>query len=672
MGQEYMQAEENSYNYVSERIDHIEAMVRQFTKTTTKVKSSIRQFFRHYIFSNISKQKTSLSDESRAARGGSLCPTNSAGSQLSISSPSQQKLNESFSLSHYLYSILPEKNTAMMIFTHANYIQMPIHRFRRSKNQQDCEAQKGDLLLTMSRRPPPTAPPVVFAQKLYRLALAMRQLDPTTTYKTKRNSRERVHDASRRFFEIAQHVTAHDTLMESLDGLEVLLLESGYHVNAGNHRASWLSLRRALGLAELMGLREKGMSSDASAESLWYLLNYCDRFISVMFGLPCNSYDDSFAADRVLEDKNPEESLSRTHVAIIGRIIARNLQMASCIASESLDNSLLQCYKQTQDIDKEVKQAATILPIDSWATPNLNHSQTDDELKEKTSMLRLQMHHSYLLLLLHIPYFLRRFYHGRLSEMDTGIDYTYSKAVALSASRDMLARFLPMRDIHHTPSYRGVDHKAWLAAAILLLSHINTDHKTSSNDSLEHQRPQDLAIIHRLIQRFDLQDPTDDYGQQLHSLLDIEATGSSGTRYDLKWSGNCTTTSTNDEATLQFPIPYFGTISIFPSKSETPPFVKNYTNFINSDSQEPQLTQYTSLSNSGNLDYSTLISPAFRNQDLNDDCQFEASAYPFSMNLMTLPGHHMDDLHSQIEPIWQDYPTLEESMDRQYNSNIND
>ncbi|OJJ37998.1 hypothetical protein ASPWEDRAFT_473316 [Aspergillus wentii DTO 134E9] len=73
-------------------------------------------------------------------------------------------------------------------------------------------------------------------------------------------------------------------MMESLDGLETLMLEARYHIHAGNLRPAWLLFRRALGIAQLMCL-PRG-DGDSRADSLWFWLVYSDRFLSLMLGLP--------------------------------------------------------------------------------------------------------------------------------------------------------------------------------------------------------------------------------------------------------------------------------------------------------------------------------------------------------------------------------------------------
>lgn len=53
---------------------------------------------------------------------------------------------------------------------------------------------------------------------------------------------------------ITNTVTSDDELMGNLEGLECLILAGGFQINVGNLRRAWLSFRRALNIAQLMGL----------------------------------------------------------------------------------------------------------------------------------------------------------------------------------------------------------------------------------------------------------------------------------------------------------------------------------------------------------------------------------------------------------------------------------
>lgn len=535
MSQEYVAVDGQQTDNVRQRIHDMETMVSELLRTKRQPRICSNDSGRIQTALNIKKANLSAS---------------------SIISPSQQNLNDSFSLSRYLYSTMPQTSITMMIFTQANYLQMPFQMLCRLRDTTYCDEQSP--LVRASRRPSPTSHPVIFAQQLYKIALCLLQLEPAAHNQTIKGVKEPAPEASKRLVDIAiKHVTSHDALMANLDGIETLMLESGYYLRIGNHNAAWLTLRRAIGLAELIGLR-KMRPGDDGAESLWYLLNYCDRFVSVIFGLPCNSSDNSFASKGALAGKSLVERLDRIQVALLGRIIDRNMKMQCCNRNDCSDNDLHTIYEQTKCIDRDLMQSANILPVDPWILPNSSSSATDKDVSKRTGILRAQMHHCYLLLLLHQPYFLWKSCLPT-ERMHDPVDHRYSKLATLSAGRDLLNKFLTLRDVHHASAYGGLDHKAWLASATLLLAYIDT-HRSLSGESLEDQRRQDIGLIHRLIDRFKRSEYRSESVQQICTLLDIESNAANGQRYCLTWNHDAESATVSHS--LQLSIPYFGTISV--------------------------------------------------------------------------------------------------------------
>jgi hypothetical protein len=592
LSQEYVAVEGHGSDNVSQRIDDVETMVSQLLRRKRKTKGSFNGSGETQRY-DAGDQMICSSYGLRTTQEISTLNINRSNlSAASIFSPSQQNLNGCLSLSQYLHSVMPKSSVTMMIFTQANYMQMPFQMFcrlRNTANAEDCDGQSP--LVRASRKPPPTSHPVIFAQSLFKIALCMLQLEPATFYEAKSGLKEPVRDASRRLVEIAiKHVTSHDTLMHSLDGIETLMLESGYQFRLGDHYAAWLTLRRAIGLAELMGLR-KMKHGDDGAESLWYLLNYSDRFVSAIFGLPCNSSDNSFASERVLAGKSAVERLGRIQVALLGRVIDRNIKMQCCNLNEYSDNEFHSIYEQTRGIDCVLKQSANILPVDPWVIPNLSSSATDKDVSRRTGILQVQMHHYYLILLLHQPYLLRT--SCRPSErMHDSVDYRYSKLATLSASRDLLDRFLILRDIHHATAYGGLDHKAWLASATLLLAYINT-HQSLSGETLEQQRLQDVAMIYRLVDRFRKTAYGVESVQQICTLLEMEANAANGEQYYFTWSENIESARVPDS--LHLSIPYFGTVSVLSAKANMPPSWITSTNLPLTEVLSSDLTDYESF-----------------------------------------------------------------------------
>ena len=67
---------------------------------------------------------------------------------------------------------------------------------------------------------------------------------------------------------VTTKVTSDDELIGSMEGIECLVLQAIYEVNAGNLRRSWLAFRRAINFAQLMGLHRVSLKTSQEAPDL--------------------------------------------------------------------------------------------------------------------------------------------------------------------------------------------------------------------------------------------------------------------------------------------------------------------------------------------------------------------------------------------------------------------
>ncbi|RSL51076.1 hypothetical protein CEP54_011606 [Fusarium duplospermum] len=144
-------------------------------------------------------------------------------------------------------------------------------------------------------------------------------------------------ESSHRYFNAAtRNVTSKDQLVTSPEGLETLMLEGLYQITSGNLQLGWLTFRRAIGIAQLIGLASESQEcaesdwspSDTCTVStssfLWFRLNYSDRVLSLIMGLPFAAPGDGFASPEVLAADVPMGRLERMHTVVMGHLIARN------------------------------------------------------------------------------------------------------------------------------------------------------------------------------------------------------------------------------------------------------------------------------------------------------------------------------------------------------------
>jgi hypothetical protein len=73
-------------------------------------------------------------------------------------------------------------------------------------------------------------------------------------------------------------VTSDEELVSSIEGIDCLILQCSYHGNAGNPRRAWLTVRRAMNIAQLMGLHLPSCTIPGGKET-WANLVQGDRYL---------------------------------------------------------------------------------------------------------------------------------------------------------------------------------------------------------------------------------------------------------------------------------------------------------------------------------------------------------------------------------------------------------
>lgn len=204
------------------------------------------------------------------------------------------------------------------------------------------------------------------------------------------------------------------------------------------------------------------------------------------------------------------------------------------------------------------------------------------ETMEKTARLMAQLHHHYYLAVLHQPYILKilrqRPTTWNTASISNTSDYTYNQTAALSASRDLLSCFKILRSFHQVLSYRPLDDKAFTAATIILLIHID-GHRLGRENVIERQRPRDLGLVSDVINSIKEtsrwnQDRLSRHSiQTLERLVEIEANTADGVVWYM-WMEAGSMEEQNDqnskrEQGIRLQIPYFGFLCIANQRPST-------------------------------------------------------------------------------------------------------
>lgn len=341
----------------------------------------------------------------------------------------------------------------------------------------DAERQEGKVepASTWGVVPPVSSHPLILARKVLQILICVQQLPPAFDWDALGTGVPQA-EFIRRLDTTCMLVTSNDELVGYAEGVECLILHGYYQVNAGSLRKAWITFRRAINMAQIMGI-DRGHSaafrscdpkSDPtrrpSAATLWHRLLFSDRYLSLLLGLSVCSHDDQ----SVYEEEGPRgtavERLERAHTIFAAKILDRNhIQQRSKRCSKQQQTTPRE-YALTQEIDLDLEEAAKNMPFGWWNEPKLDPFASQEILWEATARIICQMHHFTLLILLHVPYMLHEPSSSR---------YDHSKNQCLTAARELLSRFISFRNLNVSAySCRRVDYAALIAAMTLCLSYL--------------------------------------------------------------------------------------------------------------------------------------------------------------------------------------------------------
>lgn len=492
--------------------------------------------------------------------GGQVASSSSPSTLASIALPmspsvmhsEHQALSQAL-LAAYLPSsdlrIIGSTGEQLAIYLAREYV-TPFHRLERDV------AVESERLFAVQQEQPQNTPEthlVLIAGKMLILACVLQHLHAAASTMCSssngiRSNHKKLDELSRPPLVLARRVavaattlvTAHDRFTsDTLEGLQCLWLEVLYHQHNGNPRHSWLTCRRAISAAQLMGSRGRGpvplsqpksvvqrSGSEASdLQQIWLRLVQSEIALCLALGMRPSAFlqHDTFtsAAHSAITEDNATNTrkLEERHAAIASRLIERNDRDPDFEDS----GAALQIRTALED-------AAAAMPSVWWLMPNLadhtgDQADSSKHLFEPTMKLRAQIFHSYLLLLAHLPFMLQEIcsttttatperhshHHDHNRDHDRNHLFASDRNFCTEASRDLLRRFIHLRSHERTAgSFRLLDHYAWEATATLLLARLLEDRQktttttTFSGDLEPQQRLSDRGMASEAIDRMRL------------------------------------------------------------------------------------------------------------------------------------------------------------------------
>lgn len=341
-------------------------------------------------------------------------------------------------------------------------------------------------------------------------------------------------------------VTSNDELVStSLEGIECVMIESMYLNSAGNLRRAWLINRKAMDMAQMMGLHigsntspsytllEEETRRRVDPDYMWFRIVQSDRYLSLMLGLPQGTSQNTFASQAVLDRCMSLERMERMITAAAGHLLQEN---------NAQKTDIVETYK----IDKMLREAAALMLPEWWLrTSSVDGTDiTCIETESFEELIRFTNQFAYhgLLVQLHLPFV--------ILPSSEYYSYDYSKMIAANSSRTILSQFISFRNsVSGTAYCRGIDFVAFVASTTLCLSHMESRRRHRddvSNDtgesitalqSLQHQRIGDRALLECTLKtmRVMAQNNGDIIAQKISNilapLLDIEDSSFRGQRY---------------------------------------------------------------------------------------------------------------------------------------------
>lgn len=257
---------------------------------------------------------------------------------------------------------------------------------------------------------------------------------------------------------VAQSVCSDEALISSIDGLECLVIQGIFYNNDGKLRSAWLSYRRALNAAQIIGLHRlppitaQNSGSISRARHVWNHIIYADRYLSLMLGMYHGIADVALDSQHD-QDETSSSSFMEFLCRMAGSIIERNQKFPTVNPS---------MVRMTQTIDSElVSIDPPVVENGDAATPS---SGKCSERAQTYGKLMAQLWHFQLLAWLHLPLFLES---GKQKR------YDYSRQSCLEASRNMIKCYTAIRRLT-TNSFccKSLDFQAFTAAATLLINMI--------------------------------------------------------------------------------------------------------------------------------------------------------------------------------------------------------
>jgi len=268
-------------------------------------------------------------------------------------------------------------------------------------------------------------------------------------------------DDIERLLNLIERLIIHDDeYMGTLSGVEVALHQCRLYSDIGQARRAWLTTRRALDFAQLMGLHRTRVN--LRQDILFWGIFQNDRFCSLLLGTPygipdvhCNL---TFGGTDQLTVATNHGFLTRLAI-FAGRVVERTHGN-----QEPSFSSLL-------TIDNDLTRFGNQMPPEFWTLEP--QAPKDNYMEWLQKAVGQQLYHQ-TRLILHIPYMLKSVSNG---------GFEYSRDTCFSSARDIIDVFLIMRDECNSFVYKAkfADFICFMALVTLIIGLVSANQQVQSD-----------------------------------------------------------------------------------------------------------------------------------------------------------------------------------------------
>lgn len=308
---------------------------------------------------------------------------------------------------------------------------------------QEIFAELTDLSKTFSL-PPQDAHPVLFARPALLLVSYLQSLSLGNIALLRDTGIDHSILKTNLFQAVQRNVTCSERLLNSIEGVECMIVEGMYLNNAGELIDAWHCANRAVLQARLMLLdrfaaeqRPKWLQPETKRRIeprlMWFRLLQTTGYLSMMLGLRSHSpIADTEISEEMLQHYSPISQMQRMHCIAGAHIVQR------C-------GHQLRDWRTTRDIEKILDAAKMCVPLSWWLIPDFEiHMDFGLHSLLRVTQTMDQLTHSHLIAQLYLPHILFP---------DDNDEIQHARGQVMDASRDVLLRYVALAGIHSISSF---------------------------------------------------------------------------------------------------------------------------------------------------------------------------------------------------------------------------